>query len=211
GGIPGTNWALRPGGEGDRLRIDRPDLRDALAKSLRFVRGNAKLLAGGGGTVILVGDTGRYDENGHERARPVFEGLDERRVARVETDALRTKAGGADRMSVALPAGWQQLADAIERTAGARLSVRLRGTDTVTLSAGELEGNQLAVHLVNYATGETPKGLQLNLGNRWQTCRTARMLVPDAPESKLVIQRDPRPSVDVPPFAVYGVLIFAAS
>ncbi|MBI4625365.1 MAG: beta-galactosidase, partial [Verrucomicrobia bacterium] len=46
GGIPGTNWALRPGGEGDRLRIDRPDLRDALAKSLRFVRGNAKLLAG---------------------------------------------------------------------------------------------------------------------------------------------------------------------
>lgn len=46
GGIPGTNWALRPGSEDDRLRIDRPDLSAALATSLRFVRGNETLLAG---------------------------------------------------------------------------------------------------------------------------------------------------------------------
>jgi hypothetical protein len=45
GGIPGTNWALRPLGDGDRMRIDRPDLRAALGRSLRFVRTHEQLLA----------------------------------------------------------------------------------------------------------------------------------------------------------------------
>jgi hypothetical protein len=38
GALPGTNWALRPLGEGDRMRVERPDLRAALAKHLRFAR-----------------------------------------------------------------------------------------------------------------------------------------------------------------------------
>lgn len=38
GGLPGTNWALRPTNENDRMRIDRADLREALAASLRFAR-----------------------------------------------------------------------------------------------------------------------------------------------------------------------------
>ncbi len=298
GGIPGTNWALRPGGGGDRMRIDRPDLSAALARSLRFVRGNEKLLAGArpvrdvavlrtfaslafnapeadpqveaaeevliragfawenlfgedmrrlnefaalvlagqshlsdaevaairafaaaGGAVVLGGDNGRYDEHGQERARPAFAGLDDRRVVRVAMTALATRAGAAERTtalpseahgtSVPLPAWSRQLADAVERTVGTRLSVRLRGTDTVTVSACDLPGNRLAVHLVNYARSETPPGLQLELGSRWQAGRTARVLGPDAPERTLAIQRGPRSGVDVPPFAVYRVLIFA--
>lgn len=46
GGIPGTNWALRPLNDGSRMRIDRTDLSDALARSLRFVRANEERFAG---------------------------------------------------------------------------------------------------------------------------------------------------------------------
>jgi hypothetical protein len=38
GGIPGTNWALRPDGPGDRMRIDVPELRAALGQYLAFAR-----------------------------------------------------------------------------------------------------------------------------------------------------------------------------
>lgn len=47
GALPGTNWALRPLGEGDRMRVERPDLREALAKHLRFARGQEPLLLKG--------------------------------------------------------------------------------------------------------------------------------------------------------------------
>jgi len=46
GGIPGTNWALRPTNVGDGMRIDRADLRDALAQSLRFAKEQWALAAG---------------------------------------------------------------------------------------------------------------------------------------------------------------------
>ncbi len=45
GGIPGTNWALRPRGEGDRMQIDRADLRAALKQYLQFARSNEPLMA----------------------------------------------------------------------------------------------------------------------------------------------------------------------
>jgi len=77
----------------------------------------------------------------------------------------------------------------------------------VTLSAYEADGGRLVAHLVNYAAGESPKGLSLELGNRRKNCRTARMLVSDGPERSLVIGRATRPSVEIPPFAGYGVVI----
>lgn len=46
GGVPGTNWALRPTNVGNGMRIDRADLRDALAKSLRFAKEHGALTAG---------------------------------------------------------------------------------------------------------------------------------------------------------------------
>lgn len=36
--VPGANWALRPLGGGDGMRIDLPELREALAQYLQFVR-----------------------------------------------------------------------------------------------------------------------------------------------------------------------------
>jgi hypothetical protein len=38
GGVPGANWATRALGGGDRMRIDRPELRAALGQYLGFVR-----------------------------------------------------------------------------------------------------------------------------------------------------------------------------
>lgn len=140
-----------------------------------------RAFSGGGGAVILVGDNGRRDENGLERARPAFANRDGGRIARVDTTALRAQGGAAERTtavpseahgtSVSLPEWSKQLAGAIERTAGSRLSVRLRGADTVTLSACELGGNRLAVHLVNYAAGKTSPGLHLALSKRWRAGR----------------------------------------
>lgn len=46
GGIPGTNWSLRPLGDGNKMQIDRPEMREALGHYLGFVRGNARRLAG---------------------------------------------------------------------------------------------------------------------------------------------------------------------
>ena len=37
-GVPGANWALRPLGGGDRVRIDQAELREALTAYLQFVR-----------------------------------------------------------------------------------------------------------------------------------------------------------------------------
>jgi hypothetical protein len=42
-GIPGANWAMRPLGKGAGLRIDLPELRDALAQYLAFVRKHESL------------------------------------------------------------------------------------------------------------------------------------------------------------------------
>ncbi len=46
GGIPGTNWALRPMGEGDRMRIDRAEWRQALKEYLLFVQANRDSMRG---------------------------------------------------------------------------------------------------------------------------------------------------------------------
>ena len=289
GGVPGANWALRPDGKGDRMRIDRPELREALAKWLGFLRGHEKLLAGGrpvrdvavfktfdsmafnspeagplvsgveealirggfswemvfgddlrrlegfaavilagqshlsdkecvailkfverGGSLILVGENGRYDENGRERGRSPFEGLNSKRVVCVEAEAVRTTVsvvGESMEVRVPLPKGWKQLADAIEHAVGSRLSVRLRGANTVAVSAYELDGNRLAVHLVNYAPAEQPKDLCLELGGRWKTCRAARQLTADGSERKLIARRDGQPRLELPPFGIYAVVI----
>ena len=45
-GIPGTNWALRPDGPGDRMRIDVPELRAALGQYLSFAHKTENLRIG---------------------------------------------------------------------------------------------------------------------------------------------------------------------
>ena len=284
GALPGTNWALRPLGEGDRMRVERPDLRAALAKHLRFARSieplvtNAKpvrdiallhtfastafdnqqavaitqgaeevLIRGGfawevvfgenlarlaefsvlvvagqshlsdaevkaicafesrGGVLVLVGDNGRYDENGRERSPVAFEGLSGERVVRIEAGAVRATVKTSEGR-VSLPAGWKQVAETLARAAGERLSAHLRDTDTVTLNACELGKNQLVLHLVNYAS-EPTKPLKVELGGRWKTCRKARLMTPEGPERTLVVRDDPRPTLEIPPLKIYGVLL----
>lgn len=284
GALPGTNWALRPLGGGDRMRVEQPDLREALAKHLRFVHGieplvtNARsirdiallhtfastvfdnretvalaqgaeeiLIRGGfawevlfgenlarlpefsilvvagqshlsnkeveairafvnrDGVLVLIGDNGTFDENGRQRSPAAFEGLSGERVVRIEAAAVRA-AVKANEGRVSLPEGWKQVAATIARAAGVRPSARLRDTDTVTLSAYELNDNRLVLHLVNYAS-EPTKLLNVELGGRWKTCRTARLLTTEGPERKLVVRQYPRPALEVPPLKTYGVLV----
>lgn len=272
GALPGTNWALRPLGEGDRMRVERPDLRAALAKHLRFahatepLRVSAKpvrdvallhtfastvfdnreavalaqgaeevLIRGGfvwdvvfgeniaqlsdfnvlivagqsqlsdaevdairafvgrGGASIVVGDS------------PALESLRGERIVRIEAEAGRA-ATKTSEGRVALPKGWKRLADAIERADSDRCPARLRGSDSVTLSAHELKGPRLVAHLVNYASEPTTK-LSLSLGSRWKSCRKARLLTPDDPERKLVVGLNPQPTVEIPPFKIYGIVV----
>jgi hypothetical protein len=285
GALPGTNWALRPLGEGDRMRVERPDLRAALAKHLRFAHSleplitNAKpireiallhtfastsfdnretvalsqgaeeiLIRGGfawevvfgenmarladfsvlvvagqshlsnaevkairafaerGGVLVLIGDNGRFDENGHERSPAAFDGLSGERIIRIESAAVRATTVKTNEGRVSLPAGWKQVAETIARAAGARLSARLCSTDTVTLNACKLGKNRLVLHLVNYAS-EPTRPLKLELGGRWKACRAARLLTTEGPEQKLAVQGGPSPALEVPPLKIYGVVV----
>jgi len=277
--LPGTNWALRPLGDRERMRVERPDLRQALDKYLRFVREheslwhNAKpvrdvamlqtfasavfdtqesaplvsgaeeiLIRGGfawevlfdeqlprlpefpvlivagqshlshqqvqtirrftaqGGSVILVGDNGRYDELGRERSSSPFHDLP---AERVPAEAVRASASGTYAQRIALPKGAKQFAAIIERAAGDRFSARLRGSDTVTLNAYEIGKHQLVVHLVNYATSETPVGLNVEMGGRWKKCHKARLFTPEAPERALAAGS----RIEIPPFQIYAVMV----
>jgi hypothetical protein len=155
---------------------------------------------------VLIGDNGRFDENGRERQPAAFDGLSGERITRIETAAVRATTLKTNEGRVTLPAGWKQVAETIARAVGDRLCARLCGCDTVTLNACELGKNQLVLHLVNYA-GEPTKPLKVELGGRWKTSRTARLLTPEGPERKLAVQGGPSSVLEVPPLRTYGVVV----
>ena len=283
GALPGTNWALRPLEEGNKMRVERPDLRAALGKHLGFVRGiepfvaNARpvreiallhtlastafdngesvplvqgaeeiLIRGGfswevvfgenldrlvefsvlvvagqshlsesevrairafvdrGGVLVLIGSNGRFDENGCERRGLVLEESGDRAV-RIEAAAVKAKIKTSEGR-VALPEGWKQVADAIARAAGERLSVRLLDADTVTLNAYELDANRRVLHLVNYAA-EPTQPLKVKLGGRWKSSKGAGVLTPEGPERKFELQPGPHATLEIPPLKTYGVVV----
>ncbi|MDD4870271.1 MAG: beta-galactosidase, partial [Kiritimatiellae bacterium] len=258
GSIPGTNWALRPTGDGDRMQVDRPELREALGRYLKFVRANEKLMTGarpvqeiailhsfasltydaqqawpmllgteevlirggfswevvfgddlsrldgfstlvlaghsnlsklecetirafakGGGGLVLIGENGKYDEYGRERAKNILDNLSGERIVHVESRFARSAIDASYTVRVPLSKEWKQVAAAIQRAAGDRLSARLMNGDTVAISTYEISGKRLVVHLVNYAAPDTRRGMRLILGRHWDTARTVRMLLPE--------------------------------
>jgi hypothetical protein len=283
GAVPGTNWALRSTGPGDRMRIDRDDLRAALKQYLQFVRSQEQRLAGAqavrdvavlksfasltfesnhtyphllgveetlirggfawevvfgddlsrldgfavlvlacqallsdqectairqfvtrGGSLVLVGENGVRDQNGRARSTDPWAGLPERQVVRAEAAWAKAGVDGTSTRRVRLPKDWKRLAAAMRQAAGEHFSVRLLGTDTVALAAYELQGNHLAVHLVNY--GPTPAtGLQLALGPRWSAAKQVQCYRPEAPEQALSSGKPKM--IDLPPIDVYAIAI----
>lgn len=282
-GIPGTNWALRPDGPVDRMRIDVPELRAALGRCLGFARqtenlrlgarpvrdvavlqtfasmafdaslasplvlgaeevlirsgfawetvfgdnlgrleGFAALVLAGqshlgeeecreicdfvrrGGGLILAGDNGLYDEHGRRRSVNPLEQLAGPQVVRLEPSLIRSsgESGYADR--IPLPKGQKQVAAAVEKAHGGRLSVRLLGADTIALAAYESTDNRLAVHMVNYAAPVPAKGLRLALGERWRGAGRVRLLTAESPERTLSVAGS---VVEIPPFPVYAVAV----
>ncbi len=287
GGVPGTNWSLRPWGEGDRMRIDNPAFREALRKSLAFVRANAALtdttravrdvavlrsfaslafdsrdswsrvlgaeevlirngftwetvfsedlsrlndhavliVAGqshlsdddcraigvfvdGGGAVILAGENGQLDENGRLRDAPAFAAFEGEGVLRVGDDAVRTAATGGYEIRVPLPKSAPALAAAVEKAAGDRLSVRLRGAKTTALSAYDRPDDGMVAHLVNYAAPELDQDLRLELGPRLRAVKSARWLDFDGSEKELTVaQKGGRRILELPPVRTYAVVV----
>lgn len=287
GGVPGTNWALRPLGDGDRMRIDRPELREALARSLRFVHAHADLtnatrpirnvavlrtfaslafdtrgswarvlgaeealirngfawetlfgddlgrlkehdvlvLAGQshlsddecrairdfvthGGGLVIAGANGQMNENGRLRGAGGLTDLDGDRVVRVEDDAVLSAAKGGYEIRVPLPRGGQKLCRAVETALDGRTAVRLRGADTVAISAYHAERGGLVVHAVNYATPQVAEGLRLELGSAWKAGSSARWLDLDGPPQQLTVaDRPDGQSIELPPLRTYGILV----
>lgn len=166
----------------------------------RFVRN--------GGRVVLVGENGRYDENGRQRLPAGLEGLSGDRVVRVDASLARSNVVTARDVRVPLPKNWQKLASTIDQTAGDRLSVRLHGSDTVALSAYQRPDGGLIVHLVNYATPQTCRSLRLELGTRWKATRAVRFLTLDGPEQALLIApAGARSTLKLPPLTTYAIVL----
>ena len=128
-------------------------------------------------------------------------------VVRLEPGLVRTSGESAYGDRVPLAKGHEQFAAALEKALGGRASARLLGTDTVALAAYELDGDRLAVHLVNYAAPTPANGLRLSLGPRWEKAGQVRLLTPESPEKSLSIAGA---EVQIPPFPVYAVVVVGA-
>jgi hypothetical protein len=159
-----------------------------------------------GGSLVLIGENGVRDQNGRIRNADPWAGLPDERVVRAEAAWAQ---GGVDRNStrrVRLPKEWKRMAAAIRQAAGQRFSVRLLGSDTVTLAAYELDGNRLAIHVVNYADSPVT-GLQLALGPKWSGGKQMRCWRPEAEEQALSSVVGKASMVALPPIDVYAVVV----
>jgi hypothetical protein len=109
---------------------------------------------------------------------------------------------------VTLPSKWPQVAEAISKAAGGRLSARVRGSSKVALSAYEGEDGRLLVHLVNYAAPQATPPLTVELGKAWRKARAVRLLDVDAGEKTLPIRTTETGAVvEVRSLGVHGILV----
>jgi len=162
-----------------------------------------------GGSVLMLGDNGKYDDEGRLLEVNPLDALVGNRVRRLKASVIRPLKGWRWGVFAALPPSWKEVAGAILKAADGRLSARLLDPDTtVTLSAYRGEAGRLVVHLVNYAAPRPTRPLQVQLGAAWRDRRAARLLSPGVPERTLSLRRDDnRCVVDVPPLDVYGILV----
>lgn len=288
GGIPGSNWATRPLGGGDGMRIDRPEFAAALDQYLGFVRKHKDLifsgrplgdvavlhafpslafngqhamdqiaaaeevliraglqwgvvfddnldrlenfsvliLAGqthlsdaacdavrrfvhGGGAVVMLGENGRYDDEGRLLQADRLAGLSGDRVSRLEAGAITRIKDRRWGVFAALIPTWKDVVAAILKEAEARLSARILDPDTrVSLSASQGNDGKLVVQLVNYAGSRSARNHRIAIGTTWGERGAARLLTPEKPERMLEVRRDgARYVIEVPPIDVYGVVL----
>lgn len=287
GGIPGSNWATRALGGGNGMRIDIPELHDALASYLTFVRDNEDLIrkaqpvsdiavlytfaslafnprhaweqvsateeilirrgfpwevvfdddlsrlekfpvlllsgqthisdkscaaiknfASKGGTVIIIGENGVYDDEGRKPAENRLASLPENRVIHLKAAEIQ-KAGDRNwGVFIRLPGNAKEVAEKVEKAASDRVSSRLHGSDEVTLNAYRDEKGRMILHLVNYNSTKPAGNLKLEIGKAWIKSSHVRMLTPGAAEKNLAIRKDGNSGViDLPELDVYGILI----
>ena len=287
GGVPGANWATRPLGSGNGMRIDRADLREALRSYLGFVRKHENLILsakpvrdvavlhtfpslafdaqyawdrlaaaeeilirGGyswevvfddqlqrldgfsvlvlsgqsyltdracdaiksfvdrGGGIVILGENGKYDDEGRSLEKNRLDILQGSRVIRLDFTPARNDSAKGHAICVKLPTNWKKVAEAIEQAANGRLSAHQRSSTEVALSASLMNDGRLVVHLVNYAAPQQSPPLQVELGEAMKDRRAARLLTPAASELKLPLRRDGnRLLLEVPPLDAYGIVV----
>ena len=161
-----------------------------------------------GGSVVMIGNNGHRDDEGRLPREDRLGQLDAGRVSRVAPGTIHRASDKRYGVCVTLPSKWQQAADAVQKAGGNRLSARVRGSDTVALSAYQGENGRLIVHLVNYATPKATPSLAVELGKAWNKARTARLLDLDTGEKTLPVRAtETGAAVEVPSLDVYGVLV----
>ncbi|MFA5193817.1 MAG: alpha-amylase family protein [Verrucomicrobiia bacterium] len=162
-----------------------------------------------GGSVVMLGENGKYDDEGRLLEANRLDGLAGKHVSRLKTSIVRRIKDRHWGVFATLPPAWKEIADTILKAADRRLSARLIDADTtVALSACRGEANRLVVHLVNYAAPRPTRHLQVEIGRPWSEHAKVRLLSPGVPERTLSLRRNGAHSiVDVPPLEVYGILV----
>lgn len=285
--VPGANWATRPMGGGDRMRIDLPELHSAFAQYLGFVRQHEdlwlnatpkadvavlhsftsaafnpqiawdevnaveevfiragfswgvvfddrigqieefsvlvlagqthlsaaacdaiKAFAAGGGGLLIVNDAAVWDENGQLCEPNPLDEVHGSRVVRLKIDPPQSDRRKGHVVCIPLPKQWKELAEAAQRLAGPRLSVRLRGPTEVAISLFKKGDSGHAIHLVNYAAPRPSGEMRVELGGALAGMRQGRLLTPEGVDRALAITSGVDHSVvHVPAIGAYGVIV----
>jgi len=162
-----------------------------------------------GGSLVMLGDNGKYDDEGRLLEVNPLDALVGNRVSRLKASTIRPVKDRHWGVFATLPSTWKEVAGAILKAADGRLSAQILDPDTtVALNTCRGETGRLVVHLLNYAAPRPTRPLQVELGAAWRDRRTARLLSPGVPERTVSLRRDgARSIVNVPPLEVYGILV----
>lgn len=134
---------------------------------------------------------------------PALRQLQVPRISSEEIRAVAVEEGG----QVSLQSDWQNIATIVEETSRDRSPLRLRGSDTMTLSAYQLGDSRLVAHVVNYSPTAV-SGLTLELGASWKNLKNARLLAPGEEDRELsILQKGDHRIVEIPSIHVYGIVV----
>jgi len=157
---------------------------------------------------VLLGENGAYDDEGRLLEKNRLADVSGPHVRRLKTcEIVKTDRGWG--VFAKLPSAWKTIADAVSDTGTGRFSARLIDPDTtVALNVCQPSAGGRAVHLVNYAAPRQTRTLRVGISAMSQPVRSVRVLTPENSERALTPRIDGKQAVvEVPPFAVYAILV----
>ena len=161
-----------------------------------------------GGSLLLTGEPGRFDENHREREVDAFADLrDHERVTWLEDTPERCPAGPEGRVTPLhpyLPEGHAEVAMAIMRAVPGGLPVDVTAGLYVGVGVYRTADGGVAVHLLNYANRERAK-VNVRLGSDVAPSGRPELITPD---EGTTLETAPDGSWDVRDLDTYAALLF---